>query len=55
MNLIQKEFPDAVKWSLDTPKDNVRNHHFYEKCGYKVVGEHQVNDQLILLYYEIYV
>ncbi|PEA54363.1 hypothetical protein CON64_13605 [Bacillus pseudomycoides] len=53
MNLIHQEFPEAEKWSLDTSKDNIRNHHFYEKCRYKVVGEHQINDKLILLDYEM--
>ncbi|ENQ3080642.1 GNAT family N-acetyltransferase [Bacillus cereus] len=53
MNLIHQEFPEAEKWSLDTPKDNIRNHHFYEKCGYRVVGEHQINNKLILLDYEM--
>ncbi|MEH7464886.1 GNAT family N-acetyltransferase, partial [Bacillus thuringiensis] len=53
MNLIHQEFPEAEKWSLDTPEDNIRNHRFYEKCGYKVVGEHQINEKFILLDYEM--
>ena len=32
---IEKQFPDAVKWSLETPSDKLQNHIFYEKCGYK--------------------
>jgi len=30
------------KWSLDTPYLSYRNHHFYEKMGYKKVGETQL-------------
>jgi GNAT superfamily N-acetyltransferase len=33
------EFPDAGKWTLDTPYLSFRNHHFYEKLGFKKVGE----------------
>lgn len=53
IKLAKTKLEEAEKWSLDTPKDNIRNHHFYEKCGYKVVGEHQINDKFILLDYEI--
>lgn len=35
MEILEKEFPDAVSWSLDTPYLSFRNHHFYEKLGYK--------------------
>ncbi|PLT30588.1 GNAT family N-acetyltransferase [Peribacillus deserti] len=38
MQLIEKEFPLATEWSLDTPHLNKRNHHFYEKLGYMKVG-----------------
>ncbi|WP_371932711.1 GNAT family N-acetyltransferase [Bacillus carboniphilus] len=38
MNLIEKEFLSAMKWCLDTPHLNKRNHHFYEKLGYEKVG-----------------
>lgn len=26
-------------WRLHTPYKNYRNHHFYEKMGYKKIGE----------------
>lgn len=51
MNLIEKEFPSAIEWSLDTPHLNKRNHHFYEKLGYEKVGEHQISDKLSLIDY----
>lgn len=39
MKFIEKEFPQAKKWSLDTPYLSYRNHHFYESIGFKKVGE----------------
>jgi GNAT superfamily N-acetyltransferase len=51
MELIEKEFPEADEWSLDTPHLNVRNHYFYEKLGFSKVGEHQVTDKLRLVDY----
>ena len=52
MKLVEDKFPQTRKWYLDTPKLNPRNHHFYEKLGYKKTGEHQVNKKLTLLDYE---
>jgi RimJ/RimL family protein N-acetyltransferase len=39
IQFIEKTYPNTRKWSLGTPEWSVRNHHFYEKCGYKKVGE----------------
>lgn len=36
---MHKLFPEAKHWTLGTPQWNKRNHHFYEKMGYKKVGE----------------
>ncbi|MFD0047978.1 GNAT family N-acetyltransferase [Actinomycetes bacterium NPDC127524] len=52
MMLAEGKFPDVVMWSLNTPQDNQRNRHFYEKLGYELVGESKVNDRLSLLEYE---
>ncbi|WP_066367594.1 GNAT family N-acetyltransferase [Neobacillus fumarioli] len=49
---IEKKFPQVKTWSLDTPKDNRRNRHFYEKLGYRKTGEFAVNERLILIEYE---
>ena len=49
---LEGKFPQVKKWSLDTPKDNRRNRHFYEKFGYKKMGEHKINDYLTLILYE---
>ncbi|WKA60231.1 GNAT family N-acetyltransferase [Planococcus shenhongbingii] len=51
MQLIEKEFPAAVEWNLDTPHLNKRNHHFYEKLGYQKVGQHQITEKLFLYDY----
>lgn len=39
IEFIEKEFPKAKKWSLDTPYLNFRNQHFYEKMGYVKIKE----------------
>ena len=36
---IEKQYPHAKKWSLETPADKLRNHYFYKKCGYKIVDK----------------
>ncbi|MFZ7943272.1 MULTISPECIES: GNAT family N-acetyltransferase [Bacillaceae] len=49
---LEKKFPQVKEWSLDTPKDNARTRHFYEKFGYKKTKEFKVNDRLTLIEYE---
>jgi GNAT superfamily N-acetyltransferase len=39
MNFIGKEFAYVRKWTLETPYQSYRNHHFYEKFGFKKIGE----------------
>lgn len=39
ISLIEEKYPQAKSWFLDTPYLSYRNHHFYEKMGYKKVGE----------------
>ncbi|TWT00115.1 N-acetyltransferase [Planomicrobium sp. CPCC 101079] len=51
MQLIEKEFPAAVEWNLDTPHLNNRNHHFYEKLGYQKVGQLQITEKFFLYDY----
>ncbi len=38
MNHVHQTYP-ANHWILDTPEWQTRNHHFYEKLGYRKVGE----------------
>jgi ribosomal protein S18 acetylase RimI-like enzyme len=49
MTYFENEFPKVEKWTLCTPHKNYRNHHFYEKLGYKKVGEHKVMEGLNLI------
>jgi GNAT superfamily N-acetyltransferase len=39
MLFIEAEFPQAKVWRLDTPYKSYRNHYFYEKLGYRKIGE----------------
>jgi ribosomal protein S18 acetylase RimI-like enzyme len=39
VSFIEKQFPRAIKWSLETPADKVQNHYFYQKCGYKIIDK----------------
>lgn len=53
MRMIEGEFPNAKKWTLETPYQSYRNHHFYEKLGYKKIGESQPdkhNDFKVFIY-----
>jgi ribosomal protein S18 acetylase RimI-like enzyme len=49
---MESTFPKVKTWSLNTPKDNRRNRHFYEKLGYKKNGEAKINDRLTLIEYK---
>lgn len=51
INFIENENPNANEWSLVTPFKSYRNHHFYEKLGYKKVGEEVHSDVLTLWQY----
>ena len=51
INFIESDNPNANEWSLITPYKSYRNHHFYEKCGYKKVGEEVHSDVLTLWKY----
>jgi RimJ/RimL family protein N-acetyltransferase len=40
MDYVHRTFP-AKRWILDTPEWHTRNHHFYEKLGYRKIGEQE--------------
>ena len=40
MDYVHQTFA-AKRWVLDTPEWHTRNHHFYEKLGYRKVGEQE--------------
>jgi GNAT superfamily N-acetyltransferase len=54
IEFIEKKFPHAKKWSLDTPYKSYRNHYLYEKFGYVKVGEEypEQNNEFCLFIYE---
>ncbi|GGH50365.1 acetyltransferase [Paenibacillus silvae] len=52
MQHIESLFTDVSLWTLYTPSLSFRNHHLYEKLGYKKVKEIQVNDKLVLFKYD---
>lgn len=39
VKFIESKFKDATEWTLETPKDKVKNHHFYKSLGYEIIGE----------------
>lgn len=39
MQVLFEKYPQAKRWTLDTPYRSFRNHHFYEKLGFIKVGE----------------
>lgn len=42
MQFMEQQYPDASRWTLDTPFYAIRNQHFYEKLGYVKVAENPV-------------
>jgi GNAT superfamily N-acetyltransferase len=52
MTFIEKLFPAAKRWTLDTPSWAVRNHYFYEKHGYAKAGEQPLGPDMVLFLYE---
>jgi GNAT superfamily N-acetyltransferase len=37
-DFIEATYPDTKSWQLETPSFAIKNHGFYEKCGFKKVG-----------------
>lgn len=38
MAALEACFPQVRRWTLGTPVWNLRNQHFYARCGYRVIG-----------------
>ncbi|MBP2651430.1 MAG: hypothetical protein H6Q74_2255 [Firmicutes bacterium] len=49
---IEKTYPDATTWGLDTPAQNSRNCYFYEKAGFIKKAEKKYSEKLTLRIYE---
>lgn len=39
MDFLFSVFDGAEKWTLETPYRSFRNHHFYEKLGFRKIGQ----------------
>lgn len=39
MRLVEEAFPDATRWTLDTPRWNTRTPSFYQSLGYTLIGQ----------------
>ena len=52
IEFVEKQYPNLELWTLITPEKSFRNHYFYEKMGYKKVGEIIKSDCLTLWEYE---
>ena len=51
LRFLEGAFPDASRWTLDTPAWATRNHSFYERHGYRKVREGPVG-RTVLWFYE---
>jgi GNAT superfamily N-acetyltransferase len=43
-NDIENENRNAKSWMVETPDYSIRNHRFYEKCGFKMIKEFVYSD-----------
>ena len=50
---IEKLYPQAVRWTLDTIKEEAKLCHLYEKMGYQVTGqEESIQENMTIVFYE---
>lgn len=52
MQFLEEQFSNVKLWTLYTPFLSFRNHHFYEKFGYKKTKEIQLSPRLKLFKFE---
>lgn len=52
IRFLEKQFPDAVSWGLDTPVQKEGNCDFYEKMGYIGIEEKVISEKLTIRVYE---
>ncbi len=43
---IERTYPDTKSWQLETPSVAVKNHHFYEKCGFRKIDVKPAEDDM---------
>jgi GNAT superfamily N-acetyltransferase len=54
--LIEATYPATKSWKLGTPSWALKNHHFYEKNGFKKIQEESVDDipgGISFIYYKV--
>ena len=52
LSAVQKLYPNADEWQLDTIKEESKLCHLYEKCGYIPTGKEEViKDGMTIAYY----
>jgi hypothetical protein len=49
---VEEHYPETTSWTLHTPGWASKNHHFYEKCGFRKIREEQQPDGMILWVYQ---
>lgn len=49
MQEIEKRFAHCTKYALFTGKHSTKNLYLYQKIGYKIVGEEQLNDKVTIV------
>ena len=52
MMLLHEQYPDARRWTLDTPAWNPRTRRFYEGLGFVEYGRRMVGDGFELVLFE---
>ena len=53
MAQVEKLYPNAATWTLDTIKQEPKLRHLYEKMGYKLTGaEKNIKQGMDIVYYE---
>ena len=52
LDTIESIFESCRKYALYTGSESVKNLHFYDKAGYKIVDNEKVSDKLTLVYLE---
>ena len=53
MRTLEELYPQAVKWRLDTIKEESRLCHLYEKLGYRQTGREEIlQPGMTIVYYE---
>jgi len=52
LRLVEATYPEVRQWGLDTPAASEQNRRFYERAGYRVIGESEPMEGFKLLVFE---